>query len=343
MVQSDQNRRQTLIFKAYEGDPLAAFLIEHGWPSWMFAAVFVLAYIVALYSGELVHWYKSDLDYALSGGIWGWAAMVSFIVVVGGFGSIFYLYVSGKAGSIYQELVEAGVIDGSQVKVRDLINGPVKSISTLNNKSLWLIIAGLLLVCSVILTLYIQVINQNAGEVTRYRSLGVLISMPVWLIGIYMVWMIVTRCGTTIWGLFKVLRVEQVEVQPLHPDRCGGLGAVRNFALALSYVIAVFGVAIIMFAFITSQGPNLCARQIETENIVRLEADCENRLGELKDKGLVTEVDGGGFIIHSTKLAKATSTVQTNLDRTFGLPPMWIFIILYVIIAPGAFCCISRL
>ena len=152
-----------------------------------------------------------------------------------------------------------------------------------------------------------------------------------------MVWMIVTRCGTTIWGLFKVLRVEQVEVQPLHPDRCGGLGAVRNFALALSYVIAVFGVAIIMFAFITSQGPNLCARQIETENIVRLEADCENRLGELKDKGLVTEVDGGGFIIHSTKLAKATSTVQTNLDRTFGLPPMWIFIILYVIIAPGAF------
>ncbi len=264
-----------------------------------------------------------------------------FIIVVGGFICGFYIYISKKSGTIYQELAGTRVIDNAGTSVRNLVLGSTNSIYTRHNRRLWLSVAVCLMLIAVIITLYVQILDPNVGEITKYRSFGVFISMPVWITGIYMVVMIVTRSSVTIWGLFRVLRVNQVEVHPLHPDRCGGLRPLRDYALALSYLIAVFGVGIVLFGFLTSQGPDPCVSQLKEERVVRLQDDCDGRLVELKTMGVVVATDEAmdvvDLLIDTTELEKAAKKVQTNLDRTFSLAPMWIFAILYVILAPSAF------
>jgi hypothetical protein len=80
------------------------------------------------------------------------------------------------------------------------------------------------------------------------RALKVLaLYVPGW----YAVCQIVARQAVTIWGLRQVFRRFEVRPQPLHPDRCGGLRAINNYAVGSTYVIAVAGIGVGLMAYVT--------------------------------------------------------------------------------------------
>jgi hypothetical protein len=72
---------------------------------------------------------------------------------------------------------------------------------------------------------------------------------------VYMGSMLVLNLITNVWVLHKILGSEELKlnVNPLHPDRCGGLRSLSNYALKTAYLAAVLGlmVGFIEYQFIT--------------------------------------------------------------------------------------------
>jgi hypothetical protein len=75
----------------------------------------------------------------------------------------------------------------------------------------------------------------------------VLLYAPGW----YMVCQIVAREIVTIWGLRQVFRRFQVSLHPLHPDRCGGLRAINNYAVGFTYIVAIVGIGVGLMVYST--------------------------------------------------------------------------------------------
>jgi hypothetical protein len=69
--------------------------------------------------------------------------------------------------------------------------------------------------------------------------------------GWYMVCQIVAREIATIWGLRQVFRRFKVSPHPLHPDRCGGLRAINNYAVGFTYIIAAAGIGVGLMVYAT--------------------------------------------------------------------------------------------
>ena len=104
----------SLEFKAYKRDPLANFLItrfienqRRQWPPWRLALIYVVGFLLVGSVSGLVHIANNDLALPLNGGYDGLAAWVIFVSSVGGSGSWFYIYVSRKAGGIFEEEVDS--------------------------------------------------------------------------------------------------------------------------------------------------------------------------------------------------------------------------------------------
>jgi len=91
--------------------------------------------------------------------------------------------------------------------------------------------------------------------------------MPQLGLGAYMIGMMIARLIINYLGLRKVFRTENISVRPLHPDKCGGLKHLLNYALRISYLMALFGLAIAVLTYATSQVWNTGTVSAEATNI----------------------------------------------------------------------------
>jgi hypothetical protein len=81
-----------------------------------------------------------------------------------------------------------------------------------------------------------------------FRAAKVLVLyVPGW----YAICQIVARQTVTILGLLRVFRHFRVLSHPLHPDRCGGLRAINNYAVRFTYIIAVGGIGVGLISYVT--------------------------------------------------------------------------------------------
>lgn len=64
------------------------------------------------------------------------------------------------------------------------------------------------------------------------------------IFGTYAVSMLCLTLLTNIWALRRILRGKEFHVNPLHPDRCGGLKALSIYSLKTVYLVAIFGLLI---------------------------------------------------------------------------------------------------
>ena len=94
------------------------------------------------------------------------------------------------------------------------------------------------------------------------------------MISFYMVGMLAIRGLITFVGLRRVFQVAEVSVQPLNPDKCGGLASLRDYALRLSYLIAALGLGIAGFLYITSRSLGPCVVHLPKEGTIRVETNC---------------------------------------------------------------------
>jgi type III secretory pathway component EscS len=70
---------------------------------------------------------------------------------------------------------------------------------------------------------------------------------------VYMGSMLVLNLITNVWVLHRILGEKELNVNPLHPDRCGGLRPLSDYSLKTAYLAAILGimVGLIEYQFIT--------------------------------------------------------------------------------------------
>lgn len=344
MGTSSQHVPGSLDFKAYESDPLANFLItrfventKRQWPVWRIGLIYVAGFLLAAGVAGLVRIVNNDFALPLYGGYDGIAIWVIFVSAVGGFGPIFYIYISRKAGSIFEDLAAAEVIKGDTVT--DIVIRESTSVKAKHNSNRWQWLVLLIATSVIVIVIYQSGFAPNRNLTTEYRALSVYLLSPLTFIGVYMLLMILVRAFVTIWGLIRVFRVPGVDVHPLHPDRCGGLGALRNYALAFSYFIALMGFGILMLAYTTMRTPDECVVQLKRQSD-QLTSQCQKSL--IKDEILLKSYDisavlAPAFVISSEKLDEKYSGFNLDVGRTLSLPGMWVFVIAYTLMSPLAF------
>lgn len=93
-------------------------------------------------------------------------------------------------------------------------------------------------------------LTQTGNENSWYGSklLPNVVSTAIILLGIYICSMLVFNLISNIWIFHQVLRnnnvKNNVKINPLHPDRCGGLRPLSDYSLNTTYLIAFFGVLV---------------------------------------------------------------------------------------------------
>jgi hypothetical protein len=242
-VKGPQRARSTY-FKTYRGDPFATLVIDRLSLSPLQLAVIFLvaALVVDLVSFALV----GDDVIRLSGWSDTWPYVVYlyvvFPVILGA-----YVWISSAAAELFSGLRQSQAIVASDEDLDLFVKDRAGSLQALYNHPVWSI-ASLVVVAA--LAVYYGLIYTRGWPPLAFllRALKVLaLYVPGW----YAICQIVARQAVTIWGLRQVFRRFEVAPHPLHPDRCGGLRAINNYAVGFTYVIAVAGVGIGLMAYVT--------------------------------------------------------------------------------------------
>lgn len=255
-----------LRFNTYQSDPFARFLLDvvHLTPKGF--ALIALAWAAALHivapvaiMAAMPGTYGEDgwEKYLLYLAQTGLVALNLFIcpVLVG-----FYLWVSRAPRGLFSQLFDSRVfkVDANQKLAMS------KQLGTLYSQR-WAGKAALLAVALFVMW-YVSWFHFGAprfGDVPiqseAAKSLlggfegrvdvGQLAVSPGILVLIYFFIMLVLRAGQTIWGLYLTFRTVAVVVEPLHPDKCGGLRPVNRYAVTCSYLIAAGGFGLGLGAF----------------------------------------------------------------------------------------------
>jgi hypothetical protein len=240
---SDRRPRSTY-FKTYLGDPLGVLVIDRLCLSplqfgliALGGALVVDAISFALVGGEVI---------ALSGWTETWAYVVYLYVI---FPAIVgaYVWVSLASAELFLGLRQSEALIASNEEYDRFTRGHRSSLEALYNRPGWAMAS----LAVVILVAVYYAFVYTAGwprTLLLLRAVKVLVLyMPGW----YAICQIVAREIVTIWGLRQVFRRFKVDPHPLHPDRCGGLRAINNYAVGFAYVIAVAGVGVGLMAWVT--------------------------------------------------------------------------------------------
>ena len=354
---STESNSGSLKFDAYTSDPIANFVIRHGLARWKFGLIYIVASLI-LFAVSAILYEKSDglgidvlegrdgLDIALLGGIDGIVAIVVAYVLISGFVAVFYLYISEKAGKIFNELAEKEVLDPNgpaKDKVIEPKSGSSQCAETAHNLARW---PWLGLGVTIVISAFVfNSATIGARDIAaEYSILWVVILLPVWFQGIYMITMTVTRFLLTLWWLYKVFRVHDVKVHPLHPDRCGGLGNLRNYSLALSYMIAIYGVGLLLFTYNSVRAPDNCVAHFVSAGMdidqIKLEGkELEKCKSDLVTKKIILDPSDspGSTSFDADRLGDSYENFHFDLARVYTNPAFLIFYVAYFTLSPVAF------
>lgn len=244
---------RSLEFKAHIRDPLAHLVLDTlEWKPWTLPAFCAATLIVVLGLAVLVYVVRDGgLDISKFGGYQSVIPGLAINLAMFVFGSRLYVYFSEKSGTLYQDLAGEGVIN--QAECKSVVVDGEKSIQEVHGKMLWLLAVVVFVLILLAVWFYQYGLDPGRDKMMEYRSTLWFMYMPHIGLGAYMIGMMVARFVITIWGLRKVFATTRVIVQPLHPDKCGGLKHLLNYALSISYLMALFGLAFAVFTYTTSQ------------------------------------------------------------------------------------------
>ena len=153
-----------------------------------------------------------------------------------------------------------------------------------------------------------------------------------------MIVMMVVRIMVTVSG--KIFHDRDVTVQPFHPDKCGGLHQLRDYALSLSYMLAIFGLGIVLWLYISSQAVDNCTAGVEnkTDSEVLKYEQCRD---QLEDIGIIYTEGGSTKINRDLAVSEQPvvySSVYTDYEQAAELnPALWFYVFAYVVLAPLIF------
>lgn len=241
MVSHGQSRST---FKTYLGDPLGILIIDRLSLSPVQFGLIALgtALVVDAVSFALV----GDQVIALSGWteIWAYAVYmyVIFPAIVGA-----YVWLPRAAAELFLGLRQSEALVASDKEYDDFIRHHPNSLEALYNHPAWTIAS--VVIVALVAVYYAFVFT--AGWPPLLLLLRAVKVLMLYVPGWYTICHILAREVVTIWGLRQVFRRFKVHAHPLHPDRCGGLRAINNYAVGFTYIIAVAGVGVGLMAWVT--------------------------------------------------------------------------------------------
>jgi hypothetical protein len=226
--------------KTYLGDPLGRLVERLSLAPVHCAAIAIgVALLVDAISYALV----GTEVIALSGwtDVWAYVAYLYLVfpVIVGA-----YVWVGRAASMLFYGLRHSEALAASDEEYDGFVLGALQA--RYNHRG-WTIASGI--VVTLVAVYYAFLYTADWPWLPRLlRVVKVIVPyMPGW----YVVCQIVARQAVTIWGLRQVFRRFQVSPHPLHPDRCGGLRAINNYAVGSTYVVATAGIGVGLMVYST--------------------------------------------------------------------------------------------
>jgi hypothetical protein len=158
-----------------------------------------------------------------------------------------YVWVSQAAAEMFHGLRQSKVIVASHEEFDRFV---AHSVHALYSHPGWSIAALIVVAIVAVYYAFIYTLGWPLQTILLRAFKVLLLYVPGW----YVVCQIVARQIVTIWGLRRVFRHFEVSPHPLHPDRCGGLRAIKDYAVGFTYVIAIAGIAVGLMAYVTLRG-----------------------------------------------------------------------------------------
>jgi hypothetical protein len=159
----------------------------------------------------------------------GWVWNLFFTPVLAGY----YLWSADAIAGVIRELQESDTVDISVSDVgliMDAYQRPWRKLVSVGVA----VIAGVL-----------YFLGQGYFESYSSAALAPRIGLTVTsTVGAYGASMLILTFITNGWALWRILRDKEFDINPLHPDRCGGLKAMSTYSLRTAFMVAVFGMVI---------------------------------------------------------------------------------------------------
>jgi len=85
---------------------------------------------------------------------------------------------------------------------------------------------------------------------------------PFWFISIYAVLYAIYNVAVTIFVLHRIFQTGKIDLVPLHPDRCAGLGSIGDYMVRIGYVLAPLGFIISIWVIIENSKNTLLGEYV---------------------------------------------------------------------------------
>ena len=247
-----------LEFDSYLRDPIARFLVQRLRISSLGAGVFAFLVVALLHLAALLGyalWQDGNrLDDFVSWQFGHWPVVV-YQFVTFPLLAAFYPWVMRSSGALFAGLP----LDKDNAKedyIRSLVRTGERSVERMMRAAGWYLVPALLAVVATA-ALIMQGFNniwERTPGIGRDIWLFYIIAIPaIWLVW-HLIMSIVARYIATISGLFRIFTArsgEIVQLRPWHPDRCGGLSALNEFAMRMTWFIGVVGLLLFLLSYVS--------------------------------------------------------------------------------------------
>lgn len=213
----------------YRSDPLARFLLDRCRLTPVSFALLSAIIMTGLYI--LSAWASNTL--VLRGEPKGlledwfpWLWVCFFNPVILGY----YLWAAKAIGKLSRNLEKANVVEIYEKNIDMALSAyqqPWRKVFAL----------GIAIICSLLFFLSRSDFDNWTGSGTLPKLAATTVTLPT----IYMGSMLVLNLITNIWVIQEFLSNKELQVNPLHPDQCGGLSSLSEYSLKTAYLAAVFG------------------------------------------------------------------------------------------------------
>ena len=213
-------------------DPLASFLINKcklnpinfGFVS--IVITFVIYFVIAWFTNTLVS-KSGQIGFWEDTSIWVWLLLIQPVL----FG--YYLWEFDAIKRLLFQLSKSNVVEIS--------NSDINLALKIHHKK-WKIVLSTLVALAGGITYF-----ESRSDVESWGSSGLPQKLSGAFLGIFSTYatsMLLIGMILNVWIIQKLLKDKEFKINPLHPDRCGGLSLLSDYSLKTAYLAAIFGIMI---------------------------------------------------------------------------------------------------
>jgi len=219
------------------GDPVAKFLYEKMQLSPLRFAIIWTMVVVALsfLTAILTHTlFTSALGQGLMNDWVWWVWSLLFTPVIAGY----YLWSSCAIDGVVFGLEESEILS--------ILEEDKNAVMSYFKNPWWKILAIFMMV--VIGVLYFQTREALAGFASTSIAAKLVTSFTYSILA-YFATMLIVNLIINYWAIRRIVQDKELNINPLHPDRCGGLKILSDYSIKVVYLNAIFGILVSISAY----------------------------------------------------------------------------------------------